>query len=294
MRTVSLFRKMSRHGVLLAAILIPGLLLAQNGEQAVPLWADGAPGFESRKAEPEQAASYWVKNIHNPSLTVFLPPKEKANGTAVLICPGGGHRELVYNAEGVEPAKFFNDLGVAAFVLKYRLARETNSPYDLKIHPEQDARRAMRVIRNRAAEWNVNPSKLGAVGFSAGGEVVSLIAYTDGKGDSAATDTVERQNSRPDFQIMIYPGPLGIPEVIPTNAPPAFLLVANDDRGASGNIMRLLQRYRETKVPVEAHIYAKGGHGFNMGNRSKLATIQGWPKRMADWLGDNGYLAAAQ
>lgn len=291
MRTVSLFRRMSRRGVLLAAILIPGLLLAQNAGQVVPLWADGAPGFEARKGEPEQAASYWVKNIHNPSLTVFLPPKEKANGTAVLICPGGGHRELVFNAEGVEPARFFNELGVAAFVLKYRLARETNSPYDLKIHPEQDARRAMRVIRSRAAEWSVNPARIGAVGFSAGGEVVSLVAYTDGNGDAASTDPVDRQNSRPDFQVMIYPGPLGIPEVVPTNAPPAFLLVANDDRGASGNILRLLERYRSARVPVEAHIYAKGGHGFNMGNRSKLATIQGWPKRLSEWMADSGYLS---
>jgi acetyl esterase/lipase len=86
---------------------------------------------------------------------------------------------------------------------------------------------------------------------------------------------------------MIYPGPIGIPETVPTNAPPAFLLVANDDRGASGNIVRLLQKYREARVPVEAHIYARGGHGFNMGNRSKLASIGGWRQRVANWLADN-------
>ena len=126
--------------------------LAAGESEQIPLWSGGAPGFEDRRNEPERAQDYWVRNIHNPSITVFLPPKEKANGAAVLICPGGGHRELVFNAEGIEPARFLNNLGVAAFVLKYRLARETNSPYSLQKHPRQDAQRAMRLIRSRAAE----------------------------------------------------------------------------------------------------------------------------------------------
>src|SRR5580765_8310715 len=114
-----------------AALSVTQLLHAGEPE-VLPLWPNGAPGFEDRRNEPERAQDYWVRNIHNPSVTAFLPPKEKANGAAVLICPGGGHRELVYTAEGVEPARFLNDLGVAAFVLKYRLARETNSPYSLQ------------------------------------------------------------------------------------------------------------------------------------------------------------------
>src|ERR1017187_8392792 len=107
-------------------------LFAQAAPQTISLWPNGAPGFESRKDIPESAASYWVKNINNPSLTVFLPLKEKANGAAVVICPGGGFRELVFGAEGVDPAKYFNDLGVTAFVLKYRLFRETNSVFTLE------------------------------------------------------------------------------------------------------------------------------------------------------------------
>jgi acetyl esterase/lipase len=114
-----------------------------------------------------------------------------------------------------------------------------------------------------------------------------MVAYESGEGDVGADDPVERQSARPDFQIMIYPGPLGIPETIPRTAPPAFLLVANDDRGASRVIASLFAKYREARVPVEAHIYAQGGHAFNMGNRSKLASIKGWPQRLADWLGDN-------
>jgi acetyl esterase/lipase len=130
------------------------------------------------------------------------------------------------------------------------------------------------------------------MGFSAGGEVVSMIAYDPGEGDVDAADPVDRLNSHPDFQIMIYPGPLGIPETLPDNAPPAFLLVANDDRGSARVIASLFQKYREARRPVEMHVYSKGGHAFNMGNRSKLATIKGWPQRLADWLADNNYFEA--
>src|SRR3954468_19236915 len=125
-------------------------LQAQTKPLVIPLWKNGAPGFESRKNEPEEAKDYWVKNIHNPSIAVYFPPKEKATGAAVVICPGGGHRLLVYNAEGVDPALFLNNLGVTAIVLKYRLAREENSPYKLDKEMPQDAYRAMRLVRSRA------------------------------------------------------------------------------------------------------------------------------------------------
>src|SRR5258708_21787729 len=109
--------------------LFPSIVFAQSKPEQVPLWPNGAPGFESRRNEPEQAKDYWVRNIHNPSITVFPASKEKANGAAVLIVPGGGHRELVFNAEGVEPAKNLNDICVTAFVLHHRIAPQTTSPY---------------------------------------------------------------------------------------------------------------------------------------------------------------------
>ena len=280
--------KIFHLGILL---LVPLAGLAADQSLVVPLWEKGAPGFENRRDEPELAKDYWVRNIHNPSLTVFLPPKAKANGAAVLVVPGGGHRELVFQAEGVEPAQFLNGLGVAAFVLKHRLARETNSPYSLQIHPKQDAQRAMRLIRSRAAEWNVDANRLGALGFSAGGEVVSMLAYSPTAGDSTATDPIERQDSRVNFQIVIYPGPLGIPEQLPSDAPPAFFLVANDDHGHVEPVMRLVEKYRAASRPVELHLYARGGHGFNLSGRSKLNSIRSWPQRMTDWLGDNGFLS---
>ena len=283
---------MKPRSSLTVALLFSALVAGAAESQVISLWEKGAPGFESRKDLPEQAASYWVKNINNPSLTVFLPPKEKAGGAAVVICPGGGFRELVFGAEGVEPAKYFNNLGVAAFVLKYRLFRETNSVYT-SANAREDGLRAMRLVRSRAAEWGVDTNRIGLVGYSAGGEVVSLTAFTENAGVTNASDAIDHASARPDFIVEIYPGPLGVPTVLPPNVPPAFLLCADDDRFHSVVTTDLLEKYRQAKVPAELHLYAKGGHGFNMGARSKLASIKGWPQRLADWLTDNSILDPA-
>lgn len=259
-------------------------------ETQIPLWKNGAPGFENLRNEPEQAQDYWVKHINNPSLTVFLPTKEKATGAAIIICPGGGHSLLVFNAEGTDPAKFLSNLGVAVFVLKYRLARETGSPYTLDEVIKEDGYRAMRLVRSRAAEFKIDPKRIGMMGFSAGGEVVDAIAYAPGTGNPQATDPIERVSGKPDFEVLIYPGPLNVPEVIPADAPPAFLLAADNDPCCAVPVVQLLERYRAAKVPVEVHIYAQGSHGFNMGQRSKLNSLHTWPQRLADWLEDNNLL----
>src|ERR1041384_2419504 len=285
---------MKRNRLLLTLLLAPLLVRGADGPQVIPLWEKGAPGFEDRRNEPERTNGVSIYNIHNPSLTVFRAPKEKANGCGVLIVPGGGHRQLVFGPEGVEPAKYLNDLGVTALVLKRRLARETNSPYSLQIHPRQDVQRAMRLIRSRAAEWNLDTNRIGAMGFSAGGEVEALLVYSPTEGDANAADPIDRMNCRADFQISIYPGPLGIPDQIPADVPPAFFVVANDDTSHVGPVISQLQKYQQAKRPVEVHLYARGGHGFNMGARSKLASIKGWPQRLADWLTDNQFLSPSQ
>lgn len=285
--------KQSLHALLLFAAALHGTwgVQAQLAPQVIPLWEKGAPGFESRRNEPEQAASYWVKNVHNPSLTVFLPPKDKATGAAVIVCPGGGFKELVFKGEGVAPAQFLTNLGIAAFALKYRLPRETNSPYSLPKHALEDGRRAMRLVRSHAQEWGIDPNRIGILGFSAGGEVASFVSYDPGEGDANATDPIDRFSARPDFQIMIYPGPLGIPEKVPTNAPPSFWLAAIDDPQPTRTISEMLPKYRAAKVPIEVHLFAKGGHAFNMGDRSKFVAVKGWSNRLADWLTDNVLVA---
>lgn len=275
--------------VLATTFGVTAVVLAEP--EQIPLWPKGAPGFESRRDEKEQAQDYWVRNIHNPSITAFLPPADKATGAAVIVVPGGGHRELVFDAEGRDAAEFLNELGVAAFVLKYRLAREKDSPYKIETHAREDAYRALRMVRSRAAEWKLDPKRIGILGFSAGGEVVSLVAYDSGAGDPQAADQIDRVNGRPDFQIVVYPGPLGIPkDRVPADSPPLLLICANDDRGHIEPTIDLLTKFRAAGAPVEAHIYARGGHAFNMGRRSELVTLRGWPERMAEWLRDNSWL----
>ena len=269
-------------------LVLPSLAQAQ---QVIPLWKNGAPGFESRRDEPEQHQDWWYKNIHNPSLTVYLPPAGKANGTAIVVAAGGGHRELVFNPEGVEPAQYLASLGVTTFALKYRLFREPGSKYTID-NTAEDIRRAMRTVRARAAEWHVDPKRIGVMGWSAGGEVAALVAYPPVDGDPKSTDPVERVSARPDFQVLVYPGPLGIPDKIPATAPPLFLVGAADDEYVANVMFDLTRKYHDGGAQIETHIYAQGKHAFNMGQRSQYVGIRHWPQRLAEWLEDRGYLKA--
>jgi acetyl esterase/lipase len=280
--------KENKIRLLISSLIVcsAGLLHAQSDSIVIPLWKNGAPGFENRKDEPEEAKDYWIKNINNPSVTVFLPPAEIANGTAVLICPGGGFRLLVFKAEGIDPAKFLNKLGITAIILKYRLPREINSPYSLNVQPAEDANRAIRLIRSHAKEWKIDSNRVGMLGFSAGGEVVDAIAFTPGIGNSQAVDPIDRLNGRPDFIIQIYPGPLFIPDRVPSTAPPAFLIAGNQDTCCSVSVISLLEKYRLARVSVEAHIIANADHAFNMGYRSDLQSIKSWPLLLRNWLAD--------
>jgi acetyl esterase/lipase len=212
----------------------------------------------------------------------------------VLICPGGGFRLLVFKAEGVDPAKYLNKLGITAIILKYRLPREPNSPYSLDKQPAEDAYRAMRLVRSHYKDWKIDTSRLGMLGFSAGGEVVDAIAFSPGIGDPKAADPVDRLNGKPDFILQIYPGPLNIPEVIPNDAPPAFMVAANDDTCCSVTVISLMERYRKAKASIEAHILAHGNHGFNMGYRSSLNTVKTWPQLMTNWLLDSRLIKTGQ
>ncbi|HEY2720394.1 MAG TPA: alpha/beta hydrolase [Chitinophagaceae bacterium] len=275
--------------LLIACLFFPVFIFAQNDSIVIPLWKNGAPGFENKKKEPEQAKDWWVKNINNPTLTIFLPPKEIATGAAVVICPGGGFRALVFNSEGRDPAKFLNSLGIAAFVLKYRLFREENSLYKPE-NSKQDIFRAMRLVRSMAKEYGIDTSRIGVMGFSAGGEEAGWVSYHYTDKNFASNDEIDRLTARPAFQVLIYPGPLATPDFVAPASPPTFLLAANDDTCCSETIVRLLQLHRKAGVPVEMHLYEQGNHAFNMGYRSSLNTIKTWPQRLVDWLKDNGWL----
>ena len=271
-------------------------LSASNPE--VLLWPNGAPGSEGKTAAdvieaPNQSHGYLkVTGVHHPSVTVYLPAAEKATGAALIIAPGGGHQFLNFDQEGTYVAEYLNSIGVAAFVLKYRLAREAGSTYKIEEHALGDAQRAIRVVRNHAAEWGVNPARVGIMGFSAGGEVAALAAtrFDDGKADAA--DTVERQSSRPDFDALIYPGIRAGNYTIPKNMPVTFLLCADNDKGPSAALAALYPMLKAAGIQTEVHIYASGGHGFginpNTKNPSPAATS--WQLRLGDWLKEIGVL----
>jgi acetyl esterase/lipase len=265
---------------------------------AIPLWQAGAPGSEGQTS-PMKAywesyktatASTWyavVSNINNPSITPFLPAPGTATGAAVVVCPGGGHRFLALEHEGYAVGKWFSDHGVAAFILEYRLAKSPGSTYEVNVHSLMDAQRAIRTVRSRAKEWNVDPARVGIIGFSAGGEVAALAAARFDNPVKGSADPIDSLSCRPDFQGLFYPGlPHPQPEVS-AKAPPAFLCGAYDDGfKLTTPMVQYYLKFAEAGVPAEMHIYAKGGHGF--GIRDENRPVYSWMPLFATWLTNLG------
>ncbi|MGL4549632.1 MAG: alpha/beta hydrolase [Gemmataceae bacterium] len=256
----------------------------------IPLWPKGAPGSEARAAEAEEVTGSNVCNVHNPTLTPYVPAAGKSTGAAVIICPGGGHSKLCLGHEGYALAEWLRDRGVAAFVLKYRLAREKGSTYTVQDHAMADTRRAVRLVRSRASEWHLKADRVGVLGFSAGGELAAYAAMKGDAGDKGAADPVERHGSRPDFQALIYPGSTGRFEAEP-GMPPAFLAAGINDRAdISEGLAALYLKYKAAKVPAELHLFANAGHGFGYRPDAKPSAAARWPERFTEWLGDSGLL----
>ncbi len=279
---------------LLVWLMLPAWCLAAEEPQVVPLWPSGAPGSEG-KTEPEVVAEQGkngvhdrhISRVHNPTLTVYLPPRDKATGAAVVICPGGGHRFLAIDHEGYDVAKYLNSIGVAGIVLKYRLARTEGAGYKVEDHALADARRAMRLVRSHADDWGIDPKRVGLMGFSAGGELAALEGTKLEPASPGAADPIDRLDARPDFLMLVYPG--GRPESfnITKETPPTFLLVADNDRLAVQTIA-IYSALRKAGVSAELHIYARGGHGFGMHDTHSPVTT--WTARLKDWMDDRGLL----
>jgi acetyl esterase/lipase len=283
---------MQRHSLrkLLVACLLLASIITSAQQKEILLWPNGAPGSEGKTGNEKLRLyedEHILSNIHRPSVTVYLPAKEKATGAAVIVIPGGGHRELWFTHEGYNVAKWLSDRGIAAFILKYRLARDTNSTYTVDKESLADAQRAIRLVRSRAKEWNVDTAKIGVIGFSAGGEVAALAAMRFDSGNLNATDAIDRESSRPAFQALIYPGNSKRFEVA-NNAPPVFLLAGYNDEIAKG-IVDVYQKYKNAGVPAELHIYSNAGHGFGLREKNTGAIV-GWIDRFYDWLSDRGFL----
>jgi acetyl esterase/lipase len=221
-----------------------------------------------------------VHDVTNPTITPFLPPKDRANGTAVLIFPGGGWRILAIDKEGNDVARWLNTIGVAGFVVKYRvMPTGKNTPADRTEYKDlgvKDCLEAIRIVRSRASEFGIDPKKVGVVGFSAGGYHAARTAINFSAGN------------RPDFAACIYPA---VPESLefPANSPPLFLVAADDDKlTPSANSVPIYLAAKKSAVPAEMHIFAKGGHGFGMAKSG--AATDTWTERFRDWMAGLGLL----
>jgi endo-1,4-beta-xylanase len=281
---------------LLASILVASRIVAAEPAE-IRLWPQDAPGSEGKdgpeKVITSKSGERQVSSIHHPSITPFLPARDKANGVAVLVIPGGGHRVLCVDHEGVNVCRWLQERGIAAFMLKHRLSREEGSTYTIQREALADTQRAMRLIRSRAAEWSFDPAKLGAMGFSAGGELVALACMNPGTDPTAGADPVDRLDARPAFQALIYPGRSG--DIQPAkDAPPAFLACSAFDRqDIAEGLAETYLRFKRAGASAELHIYATGGHGFGLRDGMKGA-IAGWPDRFMEWLGSREFLAASK
>jgi acetyl esterase/lipase len=284
-------------------------------QPVIPIWPGVAPGSETwTQKEVEYLDSgkrKMIRNVVQPTLTAYLPNRSRSNGTAVIICPGGGFRFHSWDSEGTEVAKWLVDRGVTAFVLKYRLLDtgatqeefqksldvlfgrrvsrfDDNDPVarqkeeaDRKAIPllaAADGRQALKIVRQRAAEWGVAPNRIGIMGFSAGAAVTMGVVM-----DHTA-------ENRPDFAAAIYGGSTGNAP-IPADAPALFILVADDDVGAAAGSAKLYFEWKAAGKSAELHIYSKGGHGFGMNRRG--LPVDSWIERFGDWLGVQGLLKAS-
>jgi acetyl esterase/lipase len=248
---------------------------------------------------PKYGTNFLITNVTKPTITVLLPPREKNTGTAMVICPGGGYWDLFWEKEGTQIAAWLNANGMAGIVLKYRVPRPSNVPEpDTPVGPLMDAERAISLVRSRAAEWAIDPERIGIVGFSAGGHLALAAATGFGNRAYEPIDRVDRVTCRPDFAVLCYSGSLkdynrdvlwpGLH--VPKDTPPVFLVHATDDSTSpSEDSVILYLALKRAGIPVELHVYATGEHDFGVVPNGNLPTT--WPGLCVNWLRSLGLLA---
>lgn len=281
-----------------AAVLPDVGAAAQSNDrsQSMFVWPDLAPGETSRdigESQPPRKGEVppvtRLVKIRRPRLDTFLP--EEPNGTAILILPGGGFMKVVPDKEGSEAAPWLNRLGIAVFVLRYRTNEATPDNEPAWRRPLQDAQRSLRVIRANAERWKLSNEKVGVLGFSAGGQVASILHAAYGVAAYEAADEIDKQSCQSDFSLLIYPwqvldqqtGKL-LPEIrLTEKSPPAFIVHTHDDRSSSLGSVLIYAGLKQHDVSAELHIYENGGHGYGM-RPVKNSNIGTWPDRATDWL----------
>jgi len=291
-----------RKLIFFALILLGGF--SANAQEIIPLYTTSIPNVKVIPADyNESFGNGMFRNVTSPTLEIYLPEKGKETGAAVVICPGGGYSVVVYQGEGVSNAKELANNGIASFVLKYRLPVDAIMT-DKSIGPLQDAQQAIKLVRENAVKWNIDPAKIGIMGFSAGGHLASSAATHFEK---ALIDNPKGTSLRPDFQVVVYPvismqqslthrdsrkqllGEQPSQELVDLfsnelqvkeNTPPAYITHAADDNVVDvDNSINYFEALRRHKVPVEMHIYPKGGHGFIFGRKGWMTPLLEWMKQ---------------
>lgn len=274
-----------------------------NGQDIIPLWPQGLPA-DALPVAPERVKSLQAKQtsdrvtyVETPSLTLYRAPADQANGCGVVICPGGGYNILAWQKEGVELAQWFNSLGVTAVVLKYRVPRR--DPNNIHWEPLQDAQRAIRLVRHHAGEWQIDPHRIGVLGFSAGGHLTAMTGMHWAKRSYPRVDAIDDLSCRPDFICPIYAAyladgyqddvaELGSLVKVTAQTPPTFLAVTQDDKMRGAQSALLFVELKKAGVPAELHVYTQGGHGY--GIRASDRPVTTWHHRLGDWLRSQGFL----
>lgn len=293
-------------------ILFLMINLSMNAQEyRIPLYLGAVPNSKVTGGieKTEVSDITLISHVQVPDIAVYLPSKRFASGQAVVICPGGGYWVLAYDLEGTDIARYLNSIGVAAIVLKYRLPTYGNCIEPHKA-PLMDAQRAMRLVRHNAAKWNINPLKIGIMGFSAGGHLASTLGTHFDYGNPSASDSVELESCRPDFMILMYPVisftdtsmHLGSREAllgkdpdpvlvtyysnelqVKDDTPPAFIVHADNDNGVPvDNTLLMYKALRARHIPAEIHILSEGEHGFGLGGNNDH--IASWTNNMKLWL----------
>ncbi|MBO9586319.1 MAG: alpha/beta hydrolase [Flavobacterium sp.] len=307
-------KKISLQRIAFSFLLFSGVFSVSAQNQVIPLWNKipdeiKAPNYQEKEILKEGKMQS-TSQVSVPTLSIFIPKETKPNQTAVVICPGGGYSHLAFEKEGTKVAEWFNSLGIAAFVLKYRMPSDLTMK-NKNIGPLQDAQEAIRYVRHNATKWSIDPDKIGILGFSAGGHLASTASthYDDHVYESAY-----KVSARPDFSLLIYPvismeneithkgsqtnllGENPSKELIDlysnekkvtSKTPPTFLVHATDDTVVlPENSINYYLALKKNKVTAELHIYEKGGHGFGLGVND---TSKFWTRDCAEWLKANGY-----
>lgn len=296
---------------LLAVVLVTNYLFAKGQDFVLPLYNGTIPNNLAMEVDEKVTVSdiTLISNVSEPLISVYLPSKRFATGQAVIICPGGGYWVLAHDLEGTDIAKYLNSIGVAGIVLKYRLptTKNTKDSHDV---PLMDAQRAVRLVRANAANWNIDSTKIGIMGFSAGGHLASTVGTHFDYGNKTSSDLIERESCRPDFMVLVYPVISFVEEFnhagskegllgknpskklidffsnelhVQKDSPPTFLIHADNDKGVSPlNSIGFYKALKQKNVPVELHILSEGDHGFGLGLSDPH--VSQWTNSLRFWL----------